>query len=76
VFKNFPILINYSVKVFWFGQPVYLCFVLVSKELVAELALDVLDLQVGRVDVPFQVVALHEAGAAFGTQIRSTAEKI
>ena len=50
----------------------YLRFVLVPEVLVAELALDVLDLQVGRVDVALQVVGLHEPGAAVGAEIRST----
>ena len=39
--------------------------------LVAELAFDVLDLEMGRVDVPLEMVGLHEAGAALGAKVWS-----
>ena len=48
----------------------YLRFVLVTEVLVAELALDVLDLEVGGVDVALQVVGLHEPGATVGAEVR------
>ena len=44
--------------------------------LVAELAFDVLDLEMGRVDVPLEMVGLHEAGTAVGAEIRSTEKSL
>ncbi len=57
-------------KIFFTLCITYLRFVLVTEELVAKLALDVLYLEVGRINVTFQMVGLHEAGATLRAEIR------